>query len=175
VNGGNQTGPLLAVNAITGTLVAGDIITISGVNAVNRTTKQTTGMLRQFVLTAAAASGATSLSIYPSIIPPVGGNAVQYQTVTASPAASATISLFTLPSVIYRKNFAYAPQMITLATGDLPLPPNKVVARHRYDNVSMRSITDYLIGTDNEPTRLDVLYGFLYVRPEWGVIVADAV
>lgn len=176
VNGANQTGPTLITNAITGSLNAGDIVTIASVNAVNRVTKQTTGMLRQFVVTSNAVSGATSLSLYPSIIPASGGNAVQYQTVTVSPAANAAISLYTLASVTFRRNFAYAPQMITMATGDLPIPANlQQSARHRYDNVSMRSLTQYQIGTDQEITRLDVLFGSLNPRPEWGVIVADAI
>ena len=71
VNGANQTGPTLTTNAITGTLVAGDIITLAGVNAVNRVTKQTTGMVRQFVVTANVATNGTSIGIYPSLIPPV--------------------------------------------------------------------------------------------------------
>ncbi len=176
VNGANQTGTTLVTNATTGTLVAGDIITIAGVNAVNRVTKQTTGMLRQFVVTVAAATSATSLTLYPSLIPPSGGNQVQYQTVTASPANGAAISLYTLASVTFRRNFAYAPQMITMATGDLPIPANlQQSARHRYDNVSMRSLTQYQIGTDQEISRLDVLFGSLSPRPEWGCIVPDIV
>lgn len=176
VNGANQTGPSLVTNALTGTLLAGDIITVAGVNGVNRVTKATTGMLRQFVVTANVANGGLAIPIYPSIIPPVGGNPVQYQTVTASPANAAAISLFTLPGVVFRKNFYYAPNMITMATGDLPIPQNlQGSARHRYDNVSMRGLTQYVIGTDQEITRLDVLWGVLYVRPEWGCIVADKV
>lgn len=176
VNGANQTGTTVVTNAITGTLVAGDIVTIAGVNAVNRVTKQTTGMLRQFVVTTAAASGATSLVLYPSLIPPSGVNTVQYQTVSASPANGAAISLYTLASVTYRRNFAYAPQMITMATGDLPIPSNlQQASRHRYDNISMRSLTQYQIGTDQEITRLDVLFGSLSARPEWGCIVPDIV
>ena len=177
VNGANQTGVTLVTNAIVGTLVAGDIITIASVNAVNRVTKQTTGILRQFVVTVAAASGATALTIYPSLIPPTSGGApVQYQTVTASPANSGAISLYTLASVTFRRNFCYAPQMITMATGDLPIPANlQQSARHRYDNVSMRSLTQYQIGTDQEITRLDVLWGSLSPRPEWGTIIPDTV
>jgi len=175
VNGAGQTGPNIVTNAITGTLNVGDIITIAGVNAVNRVTKSTTGELRQFVVTVAAANGATQISVYPSIIPASGGAAVQYQTVTASPANSAAISLVTLPNITYRKNFRYAPEAITMATGDLPLPQNKVTARHRYDNVSMRYVKDYMIGTDQEISRLDVLYGSLAVRPEWGVVVPDKI
>jgi coat protein Gp5 len=175
VNGANQTGPNILTNAITGTLLVGDIITIAGVQAVNRVTKQTTGELRQFVVTANANNGATTISVYPSIIPSAGGNAVQYQTVVNSPANGAVISLFTNPGITYRKNFRYAPEMITMATGDLPLPANKVTARHKYDNVSMRYVKDYMIGTDQEVSRLDVLYGSLTPRPEWGVIVPDRV
>jgi hypothetical protein len=176
VNGGSQTGPTLTVNAITGTLVAGDIITLGSVNAVNRVTKQTTGQLRQFAVTVNAASGATSLTLYPSIIPASGGNAVQFQTVNVSPANSATILLYLPASTTFRRNFAYAPQMITMATGDLPIPANlQQASRHRYDNVSMRSLTQYQIGTDQEITRLDVLFGSLSPRPEWGCIVPDVV
>lgn len=176
VNGANQTGPTLVTNAITGTLVAGDIITVAGVNAVNRVTKQTTGMSRQFVVTANVASNGTSIGIYPSLIPPQGGNTVQYQTVTASPANNGAISLYTLASVVFRRNFAYAPQMITMATGDLPIPANlQQSARHRYDNVSMRSLTQYQIGTDQEITRLDCLFGSLSPRPEWGCLIPDLV
>ncbi len=175
VSGAGQTGPNIVTNGNTGTLNAGDIITIAATNAVNRVFKQTTGELRQFVVTANVLDAGTSIPVYPSIIPAVGGNAVQYQTVDVSPANGAAITLFTNPSVTYRKNFRYVPQMITMATGDLPLPANKVTARHKYDNVSMRSVTDYMIGTDQEISRLDVLFGSLVVRPEWGVVVPDRV
>lgn len=176
VSGANQTGPTLVTSAITGTLVAGDIITIAGVNGVNYTNKQTNGTLRQFVVTANAASGATSLTLFPSIIPQSSGQNVQYQTVVSSPAAGAAISLYTLPSVTFRRNFAYAPQFVTMATGDLPIPTNlQQAARHRYDNVSMRSVTQYQIGTDQEITRLDVLFGSLSPRPQWAVIVPDVI
>lgn len=177
VNQAGQSGSSLVVNAITGTLKKGDIITVAGVNAVNRVTKQDSGTLRQFVVTADVPNGGTAISIYPAIIPPNLGNAVQYQTVAASPANGAAVALVTLASSVYRKNFMYVPQMVTMATGDLPLPEKGIVegTRENYDQVSMRAITDYQIGTDQLITRLDVLYGYLFVRPEWGCIVADKV
>lgn len=175
VSGAGQTGPNLTISAISGTMNVGDIFTIAGVNAVNRVTKQTTGELRQFVVTVAVANGATSISLYPSIIPAVNGNAVQYQTVDSSPANAAAITPYLPASTTYRNNFRFAPQAITMATGDLPMPSNKVTARHRYDNVSMRAITDYMIGTDQEITRLDVLFGALAIRPEWACRVPDVV
>lgn len=176
VNTGGQTGSTVATNAITGTLAQGDIITFANVNAVNRITKQTTGQLRQFVVTAPAISGATSLSIYPAIVPAVAGVAVQYQTVDTSPINGAAISLVTKPSVTYRKNIAYAPQCVTMATADLELPRGvHEAAREAFDGVSMRMVTAYNVSTDQFITRLDILYGYLFVRPEWGVVVCDAI
>lgn len=178
VNGAGQTGTTITTNAITGGLNKGDIITFAGVNAVNFVTKVSTGELRQFVVTADAATGATSISIFPAIIPPdAGGNAVQYQTVTASPANAAAIVPVTLAAEVYRKNFVYAKEAVTMATADLWMPEKGVLeaAREQYDGISMRMISDYAIGTDQAITRLDVLYGYLWVRPQWAAVVADAI
>lgn len=178
VNGANQTGLTLVTNAITGTLNQGDIITIAAVNQVNRITKQSLQTVRQFVVTANVLTGAVSIPIYPALIPGVAGNAVQYQTVDVSPANGAAISLVLKPGITYRKNIAYAPEAVTMATADLEMPgPNGVeeVARAAFDGLSMRMVTQYQIGTDQKFTRLDLLFGFLYVRPEWGVIVPDVI
>jgi hypothetical protein len=79
-------------------------------------------------------------------------------------------------SSTYTKNFAYAPEAVTLATADLEMPRNvHEAAREEFDGVSMRMVTDYFIGTDQLITRLDVLYGYLWIRPEWACIVADQV
>lgn len=176
VNGASQSGSTLVVNAITGTLKKGDIITIAGVNAVNRITKQTTGQLRQFVVTADVATAGTSISIYPAIVAPVGGVAVQYQTVDASPANAAVIALATqtIAGITYRKNIAFAPQAVTMATADLELPKGvHEAAREAYDGIAMRMVTAYNVSTDQFITRLDCLFGYLWVRPEWAVIVCD--
>jgi hypothetical protein len=185
VNGAGQSGLAIATNAITGTLNIGDIITFAGVNLVNRLTFQDTGILAQFVVTGpgttnpAVASGGTSISIYPALIPPAtlpnGTTAnVQYQTVTVSPANNATISLVNPASVTYRKNLIYVPEAIILATADLELPEGVAnAAREKYDDLSLRMISAYDIRDDVFFTRLDILYGFLFVRPEWVVAVAD--
>lgn len=178
VAGAGQTGLTLVTNAITGTLALGDIITIAGVNSVNRVTSKDNGTLAQFVLTAAAANGATSLSIYPAIVSPVGGQAVQYQTVTASPGNAAVISLALSipPSSVYRKNIAFIPEAVTMATADLELPRGVHEAhREAMDGISMRMLTAYDVKSDEFITRMDVLYGYLWIRPEWICAVADAV
>lgn len=175
VNGASQSGTSVTMNAITGTLKAGDIITFAGVNAVNRVNKQDDGVLQQFVVTANVANGATSIPIYPALVPPVGGNPVAYQTVAASPANGAAAALVNQASEQYRKNVAYAPGAITMVTADL-VTPKKVeeVARERHSGISLRMLTAYLAGTDQLVTRLDVLFGYLFIRPEWAVAIPDA-
>lgn len=178
VSGAGQTGTTLTVGALAGSLNAGDIITIAGVNAVNRLTRQDTGELRQFVVTADVSAGATSIPIYPAIIPPVAGVSTQYQTVTASPANGAAVNpaLGLAASTSYRKNFVFAPEAVTMVTADLPLPINQQeAAREQFDSLSMRMITFYNGITDQWLTRLDILFGYLWIRPEWAVVVPDTV
>lgn len=176
VNGAGQTGTTLITNAVTGTLKLGDFITIAGVNAVNRVTKADDGMLQQFCVTAAVLNGATQLSLYPAIIGPApDGSSVQYQTVAAAPANGAAISLMNQASESYRKNVAYVPQAITMVTADLIMPKNvEEAARERFDGLSMRMLTAYIPGTDELVTRLDILFGYLFIRPEWCVAIPDA-
>ncbi len=182
VNGGSQTtavgGGNILVNAITGTLKKGDIVTFAGVNGVNRTTKQDQGTLRQFVVTADVATAGVNIPIYPAMIPQgAGGVDQQYQTVVTSPIDGAAMLLVTQSGEVYRKNIAYAQKAITMATADLVLPRKAVeeAARAEYDGISMRILTDYLPGSDQLATRVDVLFGQRYIRPEWCCIVASAV
>lgn len=182
VNGAGQSGLTLTTNAITGTLNKGDIITIAGVNSVNRVTKQDDGTLQQFVVTANVLTGATSIPIYPAIVAPAtsgpsAGADVQYQTVASAPANAAAIALVNTASERYRKSVAYVPQLVTMATADLKLPTgNGMAARAEADGISIRVIRNfYNVQTDAFVDRTDVLFGYTYVRPEWGVILASPV
>ena len=173
VNGSSQTGSTLTVNAITGTLNQGDVITIAGVYAINRLTGASQGQLRQFVVTANVPTGATSIPIYPAIVPAPAA----FNTVTASPANSAAISLVMPASSQYRQNIAYYPEAFTLATADLEMPTAGVVqaARANFDGISLRMIEAYDVMSDSLITRLDILYGYAAIRPEWSAVVADIV
>lgn len=186
VNGANQTGNVLTINALVGTINAGDVFTVAGVNAVNRANYGTLGTLCQFVATANVAAGATSIPIYPPIVPPANAapyaglpyTPQQYQTVTASPANNATITPFANASVTYRENLAYAPDAITMVVAPLWIPPNEkgviAAARHNYDQLSMRSLVVYEPTTDQPIDRLDILFGSGVPRPEWICQVADS-
>lgn len=176
--GGNiTTSALPALN----TLRKGDIITIDGVNGVNRVTKQSQGTLRQFVVTADVGAAATSIPIYPGLIGPVGGVAggadQQYQTVDALPLNGATVRMVTKANEVYRKSIAYTQKAVTMATADLVLPKRAIEegARANFDGIAMRIITDYLPNSDQLATRVDVLFGKKFIRPEWLSVVADRV
>lgn len=187
VSGAGQTGNTLTISALSGTFNAGDVMSIAGVNAVNRVTYANLGVAAQFVITAPAANGATSLSIYPAIIPPLNSTPYaglpytpqQYQTVTASPANNATITPFANAGVTYRENLAYSPDAITMVVAPLWIPPNEkgviAAARHSFDDMSMRSLVTYEPSTDQPIDRLDILFGAGVPRPEWIVQVCDAV
>jgi hypothetical protein len=173
VNGASQTGTTLTVNAITGTLTKGDIITIANVFAINRLTGASQGQLRQFVVTANVASGATSIPIYPAIV----AAPAAFNTVTASPANSAAISLVMPAGSSYRQNLAYFPEAFTLACADLEMPTAGVVqaARAQFDGISLRMIEAYDVMSDSLITRMDILYGYAAIKPEWACVVADVV
>ena len=186
VNGANQTGTAITITALVGTLNQGDIITIAGVYGVNRTTFASTGIVRQFTVTANVAAGSTSIPVYPALIPPVSQvayaglpyTAQAYMTVTASPANNAVITPFANASVTYRQSIAFQRDAVSLVIAPLWMPPNgKGViesARHEFDRCSLRSLVCYEPGTDQPIDRVDVLFGYFWPRGEWASIVADS-
>ena len=94
INGASQTGSSLVTDgwaSSAATLNKGDIFTIAGVYAVNPVSYASTGALQQFVVTATTTSSGVdmaALPISPSII-----TSGQLQTVTASPADNAAITV----------------------------------------------------------------------------------
>lgn len=92
VNGANQSGSTLNTDGWSGstTLDVGAVFTVAGVFAVNAQTKESTGVLQQFVVTAKNAAGATqALQIEPAIV----GPGEQRQNVSALPADDALITV----------------------------------------------------------------------------------
>ena len=181
INGAGQTGTTLTVTAATSgaSLNVGDIITIAGVNAVNRVTHTSIGQLRTFVVTAAYTGGTgTTLSIYPALTPLGSGGAdAPFATVDTSPASGAQISVVLAGGQTIAKNFVMKRNAFTLATVDLPMYDKGVVdaARENYDGISMRCLRTYYPQTDQLILRLDVLYGYAALRPEWACVVPDIV
>tara|TARA_R110000796_G_scaffold40228_2_gene99658 strand:+ start:1755 stop:2927 length:1173 start_codon:yes stop_codon:yes gene_type:complete len=164
VDGASQVGSAITTGSEgTGTLTAGDIVTITGVNRVHPETKADTGELQQFVVTSAYSASATTLNISPAIV--VSGGA---QNVTASPANDAPINkLGGGASSVYSCSMAYHKDAFAFATADLVMPKGvDMAARKQLDGVSMRIVRDYDINNDKFPCRMDVLYGYKAIRPQ---------
>lgn len=150
----------------------GDVFTIAGVFAVNPQNRQSTGVLRQFVVTSNTSSdgaGNATITISPAII--AGG---QFQNVTARPADNAAITVLGAANTLTPQNLAFHREAFTLATVDLE-DVSKYGAwgsRSNYKGISLRVARQYRIGTDDVPCRIDVLYGWRTIYPELACRVA---
>lgn len=177
VNGANQTGSLLVTNGwtanITGLLNVGDVFTIAGVFAVNPKNRNSTGSLQNFVVTATVnsdGSGNASIPISPPIITagPSPGN--PYQTVTASPANLAAITVKGTASTTYPQSLAFVKDTFGLAVVPLEIPDGvDFSARENYKGISMRILRVYDVNNDVMPVRVDLLYGTATYYAELGV------
>jgi len=141
----------------------GDVFTIANVYAVNPQTRESTGSLQQFTVTAAATGSSTAtLSISPAIY--TSANALA--TVDSFPQASAVVTMFGSASSQYAQNLVYHKDAITFATADLLLPQGvDMASRQVHNGISMRVVRQYDINNDRLPCRIDVLYGFSTIRP----------
>lgn len=154
------------------TVKKGDVFTIDGVNQVNPETKQDTGVLQQFVVTAnktGSSNAIADIAVSPSFIA-TGAT----KTITALPSDGDAITFKGTASTAYPQNMVYHRDAFTLGTADLILPGGvDMASRQTFDGISLRAVRQYDINNDNMPIRIDVLYGWATQRPElacrlWG-------
>ncbi len=153
-------------------LKKGDVITIGGVFAVNPETKQSTGSLRQFVVTADVSSdgsGNATLVISPAII--AGG---AFQNVTARPADNIGITVVTgSANTAYRQNIIWHKDAITFVSPEMEVPGGMEMAAQSSladaGGISLRFVRGYDITNNRRISRFDVLYGAAVTKPEWCV------
>lgn len=165
----NGSAGLLHVDTGSSTFKQGDIIEIQNVFAVHPETKQSTGALKRFVVTADYAGGEGDLAISPSIVA-TGAR----QNVNAAAADGAIIykresdaSTAIGNAADYTISMAYHKDAFTFATADLVMPRGvDFSAREVMDGISMRIVRDYDINNDKFPCRIDVLYGYKTIRPQ---------
>jgi hypothetical protein len=172
VNGASQSGASLVTDGWTAAaslrLNKGDVFTIAGVFGVNPQSRQSTGSLQQFTAlsnTSSDGAGNATVAISPSIVP-----SGQFQNVTNSPADNAAIVVLGTSGQSYHTNLGFHRDAITLACADLEIPKGVDMAARSTDpdtGLSIRMIRDYSITTDQWPTRLDILYGWAMLYPEW--------
>jgi len=141
----------------------GDVFTIAGVFAVNPQTRQSTGSLQQFVVTAAVTGSSTAtLNISPALY--TASNALA--TVFSFPQASAVVTMVGSANTGYPQNLIYHKDAISFATADLLLPQGvDMASRQVHNGISLRIVRQYDINNDRLPCRIDVLYGYNAIRP----------
>lgn len=166
IAGANQTGSSVTVVAVAaGTLTRGTVITLPGVFAVNPVSRQSTGQLANFVVTADVAQGATSIPISPAIV-----TSGAFQNVTASPTTAQPYVIVGAASTGYATNVAYHKDAFTLAMVPMWAPPGGKgvidVAQETMDGFTVK-VTEFYDGiNDNSIMRLDVLFGWAATYPE---------
>lgn len=173
VSGASQTGSTITLGGLAAadTFKKGQVFTMAGCNEVHPETKVDTGRLQKFVVTADATSAGTTLavSISPAIV--VTGAS---QNVSASPTNGGAVTFDGTASLQYGLSLAYFKQAFAVAFADLYMPKGlDWGARQVMDGISMRLIRDYDVTSDKIITRVDVLYGYKTIRPEFACRVAS--
>lgn len=181
VAGADQSGSSLAIDGLgTYAFVEGDRFTIDGVYGVNPVSYVSTGILQDFVITAAVSGSSTAtLSISPSIIASTDS---QLQTVSALPANNAAISFkgatgtvgATMTATTTKINLIANTEAFAFVSADLPVKLAGAVAGRtpgaKTDKVSIRYVDQYNIQTDQLPRRMDALVGAAPILPYFGLV-----
>lgn len=151
------------------TITAGTVFTIAGVFMVNPKTKQSTGVLQQFVVNADVTADATTTNNSPlSISPPIIISG-PHQTVNAAPADNAVITIMGSASTGYRQNMVFHKNAAALAVVPMIMPAAAYGgARQSYKGFSVRVIPGYTHSTDVSTWRMDLLYGKKVIDPRLG-------
>lgn len=148
-------------------LKQGDVFTIANVYAVNPQTRQSTGQLRQFVVTADVSSDGSGNATIP--VSPAITSSGAFQTVSALPADNAAITVLGAASTLSATGLAYHRDAFVLGCADLMLPKGVDMAARVSDKklgLSARMVRQYDINNDKFPCRFDILFGWRAVYPE---------
>lgn len=154
------------------TVLAGDIITLSGVYDVHPETKANTGKLKTFVVqsdvTLTTAATAYTVTTKPGLI---WGSGNAYQNVALSGVSDTdglTVTLIGAVNSQFHQDMFFHKDAFVFATADLEDVSQYGAwgARDSMDGISMRLARQYAISSDTVPCRIDVLFGFAGLYPE---------
>lgn len=169
---------LLVAGVIVGSatpFLAGDSFCINGCYAVNPMSGESTGALRNFVVTTncgTVSSDSTGIPswiyFYPDMI-----HTGPYKTVDTIPALGAAVKIYGNANRPHPQNLAFHKNAFALVMVPLEMPDGVWGARETEDGISIRVVKSYGIDADVETIRLDILYGVKTIYPElacrvWG-------
>ena len=158
------------VTSITQAATVGMKFTLASVFDVHPETKQQYAQLKQFTVT-----GVTNASTY--TISPAIYRSGPRQNVAGVGTSTSTNLLTWLgsPNSSYALGLMYHKDAFTFATAELPLmSAAEKCVRRTYDGISLRVWQDSDIRNDEMLTRIDILYGFAVIRPQWACVVVGA-
>lgn len=159
-----------------GTWKQGDIFSFGdgssngNVLRVHPESKASTGIGQQYVVTADVGTSATSIAFQPPIYTTGGRQNITHVPDNNAPLHKEEWNYGTDigASADYQVCMGYHRDAFTIATADLVMPNGvDFAAREVFDGISMRIVRQYDINNDKFPCRLDVLYGYKAIRPEW--------
>lgn len=157
---------------VTGWAKAGDVITIEGVYAVNPQTKQSTGELMQFVVTADTDSASNEIAALP--ISPAIYLTGPYKNVSAAPTNGDLVKIFghatSYANVVCPQNLVFHKDAFVLACADFEIPKGMDMAARASDpesGLSISFVRGFDIVNHRFISRLDILFGWQCVRPEF--------
>ena len=151
-----------------------------GFRACHPETKQAYSHLQTFTVTAASAATSTITFSPPIYVSGPRKNVVKSDGTDFSPAASdvTTTSLIRFTgaaSATYAQPLMYYRDAFTFATAPLPMMADaaRCVVK-TYDGISLRVWEGSDIRNDEKLTRIDILWGFAAIRPQWACRIIGA-
>jgi hypothetical protein len=171
INGGTLTSGItaLTVDGFTVAPVAGMVFTIEGTFDVHPETKVAYPHLKQFTVVSATT---TSITFSPAVIWDTND---PRQNCSGQPTDNDDIVFVGSASTNYVQQLMYHKEAFQFVTADLPLmdDAHKCVRRTQ-DNLSLRVWQASDIRNDELLMRIDILYGFAALRPEWACRIIGA-
>lgn len=157
---GDSTITISGANFTAGSVFTLGSLSDSGVYAVHPETKASYSFLKQFVATA---DGTTSLAFSEPYI-----STGAKKNVSALPVTTKDVTFFGNASTTYKNALSYHKDFATFVTADLPLMDDAAkCARRVQDGLSMRVWQASDIRNDELLMRIDILYGYKILRPQW--------
>lgn len=131
---------------------------------------------KQFTVVSSVFGATTTISFSPPIYwtgprQNVGGVFTQ----STLELSSMFLSFAGTTTASFTNGLMYHKDAYTFATAELPLMKNaESCSRRTYDGISLRVWQDSDIRNDELLTRIDILYGYAAIRPEWGCRILGA-
>jgi hypothetical protein len=138
----------------------GEVFTVANCFNINPQSRQSTGVLKNFTVTATSTptSSTWTINFTPSIV-----TSGPYQNVTGPMQVASSVTWLTgttAAQIASPQNIAMTRDAFGLVMVPLEIPQGvDFAARETYRNISMRVIRAYDINNDVFPTRVDILYG----------------